>query len=367
MGGPPSELTREPNGNGNVHTGTSSNVYVRCVRACIACAWMGASSPSPFVRSLGAAIATACFTLCIFSDLSNQPTPPSAPTLRMAKHVCVGVDGSEIAHLAFQTALHLRKGDDTVSVVHVSDSAKSYLPYDLQPDYIKQTYEVILTGNVPSQKYNVDVVGKREGQSTKGAVCQYVNEGASSKVDLFVVGCAGRKGPKTDATVLGSTTDYSLRSAHCTSVIVNKHIVEFATAKERRPASFLVCVDGSKNSENAYKEAARLAHKGDKVVVVHIVEDEEEDGFGGLSNAEEVQAKFVEEHGCESFEFVEKVAGRPLAQQICDMAWDREVDFVVVGADGMTAFKEGRNQLGSVSEFVVKNAKCGGVVITEVL
>ena len=42
------------------------------------------------------------------------------------------------------------------------------------------------------------------------------------------------------------------------------------------------------------------------------------------------------------------------------------MDFVVVGADGMSAYLSGKKELGSVSDYVAKHAKMGAV-ITEVL
>lgn len=61
-------------------------------------------------------------------------------------------------------------------------------------------------------------------------------------VSLMVLGCAGRKGPKDDPTVLGSTADYSMRGARCSSAIVKP---KSAVPPRGTPVSYLACVDGS--------------------------------------------------------------------------------------------------------------------------
>ena len=62
----------------------------------------------------------------------------------MAKKITVGVDGSEIAHMAYQCAAYLRKPEDKIDVFHISTPGKDYLPYDLQPGYIKENYDNLL-------------------------------------------------------------------------------------------------------------------------------------------------------------------------------------------------------------------------------
>ena len=275
------------------------------------------------------------------------------------KTFCVGVDGSEIAHLAFQTALRLRKKEDDMNVFHIADTTKTYLPYDLEPDYIKDNYETLLIANVPADHRVVRIREKRQGQSTKGASCEYVNN-SEKKVDFFVVGCAGRKGPKQDPTILGTTTDYSLRAAHCSSIICKRRAEPTDGAATSK---FLVCVDESPNSEKAFDEATKLAKDTDELIVFHIFEDEVSDGT--QTTAEEVQAS-TRRRGPRTFASFKKSGGKPLGFTFASTHGTRGVDFIVVGADGMTAYRNGRSQLGSVSDYVVKSSKCD-VVVTEVL
>ena len=284
----------------------------------------------------------------------------------MSKKISVGVDGSEIAHMAFQTALFLRQPEDKIDVFHVSSPAKDYLPYDLQPDYIAENYDNMLIASVPSDRRSVSIFEKKDGQSTKGAVCEYINN-AEQKTDFLVVGCAGRKGPKSDPTILGSTTDYSLRQAHCSSIIIKKKMEKFATSDKRPKGKFMACVDGSDNSHKAYLETCRLAYETDDVVILYIYSAEAQTGHDdGESKADDITKKY-EEFGRGTVKIVQKVSGTTIGKQILSIAEEEEVDFVVVGADGMSAYLNGtKNPLGSVSDYIAKHAKMGAV-ITEVL
>lgn len=75
----------------------------------------------------------------------------------------------------------------------------------------------------------------------------------------------------SDATILGSMADYSLRGAHCSSIIV----------KNRKPPAkvhtFLACVDGSNRAHEGMEIAMSLAKKGDQVIVLHVEEEPLED------------------------------------------------------------------------------------------
>ena len=69
----------------------------------------------------------------------------------MSKKISVGVDGSEIAHMAFLCASYLRKPEDKLAVFHISSPDKDYLPYDLQPSYIAENYDNLLLSSIPKR------------------------------------------------------------------------------------------------------------------------------------------------------------------------------------------------------------------------
>jgi hypothetical protein len=68
----------------------------------------------------------------------------------------VGVDGSDIAHRAFNLGMRLRRPEDEIAVMHISDANKTYLPSDLKPEFIRNDYESTLIGSVPTSHVRVD-------------------------------------------------------------------------------------------------------------------------------------------------------------------------------------------------------------------
>lgn len=104
----------------------------------------------------------------------------------------VAVDGSPAAHLGFQVVMEsLLHTADRITVGHIFNKEKSYLPYDQQPEALNKTYETltISLGTRSSLLWE-----ERDGKtSTKE---QMVSMAAKAQSSLLVVGMHGRKGPK---------------------------------------------------------------------------------------------------------------------------------------------------------------------------
>lgn len=59
----------------------------------------------------------------------------------------VGVDGSEASHNAFEVVTQsLLKANDSLTVGHVFNKDKTYLPFNMQPETIRATYESLIIG-----------------------------------------------------------------------------------------------------------------------------------------------------------------------------------------------------------------------------
>jgi nucleotide-binding universal stress UspA family protein len=64
-----------------------------------------------------------------------------------AHNICVAVDGSEASHTAFEVVTQtLLTPKDQLLVAHVFNKDKTYLPFNMQPDNIRQTYESLISG-----------------------------------------------------------------------------------------------------------------------------------------------------------------------------------------------------------------------------
>lgn len=80
-----------------------------------------------------------------------------------------------------------------------------------------------------------------------------------------MVGFTGRKGPKEDPTILGSSADFSLRGARMPCCIVKRKVAP------RESHLFVVAVDGSERAHSGLQLTEQLAMPGDRIVIVHVV------------------------------------------------------------------------------------------------
>ena len=128
----------------------------------------------------------------------------------------VGIDGSEVSHTAFKVAraLMARRQGDKIEVLHICDRTKTFLPFDLQPDYIRRQYTMELLA-VPKEQCTVTTLAKTDDNSTvsptaKDLICKYTNDTTfpdgidgvptHDAPDVLVLGIVGRKGPKLNPT-----------------------------------------------------------------------------------------------------------------------------------------------------------------------
>jgi len=106
----------------------------------------------------------------------------------------VGVDGSDIAHQAFELVEHnlFKPDQDTLIVAHVYNKAKDYLSSKMLPENIKATYEAQVLKHGKRAKYIHQEL--QPGLTTKEHISQLAEKQEASYI---VVGWHGRKGPKS--------------------------------------------------------------------------------------------------------------------------------------------------------------------------
>lgn len=95
---------------------------------------------------------------------------------RSGLNFVVAVDGSSAARRAFDTAAALvvpRRGD-RLTVVHIGDPAKDYLPYEARPSAIETAFSTLCVSRFPSSAYRIVLHDKRAGQSTREAMMEVV-------------------------------------------------------------------------------------------------------------------------------------------------------------------------------------------------
>ena len=131
---------------------------------------------------------------------------------------------------------------------------------------------------------------------------------------------------------------------------------------------FVVGVDGSKSAHHAFVECLRVMDRVvDEIFVVHFYTRNQTPQESARS-AELIKqyTLALSEVGCRNSkaQLCEKQIGTSLGRALCDFAQENECGILGVGADGMKAFIEGNtaHQLGSVSDYCVRNAKCSVMV-----
>jgi len=138
-------------------------------------------------------------------------------------------------------------------------------------------------------------------------------------------------------------------------------------------SNILVAVDGSKESELAFKKGAAAAVRNNATLhLAHIIDNR---SFGSIEaydrtiadrtmkNSEELLAKYKQEAEAAGVENVNVIIeyGVPKVAIPKELAPKLNVDVIVCGATGLNAAE--RFIMGSVSERIVRTAKCDVLVV----
>jgi nucleotide-binding universal stress UspA family protein len=141
----------------------------------------------------------------------------------------------------------------------------------------------------------------------------------------------------------------------------------------------LVATDGSDPSVLAARRAAELLRAADHVTLLSVVSEipgDDAGGFEGSVYSPEEQESVWNAEMAEAAEELTRTAAAitnvridkrievgDVANTVCRVAEDLNVDVIVVGSHGRTGL--GRLFLGSVSEHVVRHAPCPVLVVRE--
>lgn len=173
---------------------------------------------------------------------------------------------------------------------------------------IQSQFEALCVTRFPKGTWKVDITERPAGADTKSTLLKRINEIAAN---MLVIGFTGRKGPKVrthaagadeprqpfaavparrvrpplpsplhtrpsaccftaprclqdDPTILGSSADYSLRSARMPCCIVKRKV------DPRARHTYVVAVDGSERSHSGVVLAEQVARPDDRIVIVHV-------------------------------------------------------------------------------------------------
>ena len=106
----------------------------------------------------------------------------------------IGVDGSAASEDCFQVVMNgLRRDCDKLTVGHVHDTRKDFLPWNQKPNYIREVYttKVVMLGEQGHYSAKEFMGGGEE--DTKSVLVDLAKE---NNATMVVCGMHGRKGPK---------------------------------------------------------------------------------------------------------------------------------------------------------------------------
>ena len=135
----------------------------------------------------------------------------------------------------------------------------------------------------------------------------------------------------------------------------------------------LVPVDGSNEARLAFEKAIEVAKRNRaQVIIAHIIDTrvlQTPTGFEGNFN-EEIQRQtenlfqeyrqYAQEHDFNDIDFVLEY-GSPKVYISKNIPKDYQIDLIMMGATGLNAVE--RLFIGSVSEYVIRNASCDVLVV----
>ena len=138
-------------------------------------------------------------------------------------------------------------------------------------------------------------------------------------------------------------------------------------------SKILVPVDGSNEARLAFEKAIEVAKRNRaQVIIAHIIDTrvlQTPTGFEGNFN-EEIQRQtenlfqeyrqYAQEHDFNDIDFVLEY-GSPKVYISKNIPKDYQIDLIMMGATGLNAVE--RLFIGSVSEYVIRNAHCDVLVV----
>jgi nucleotide-binding universal stress UspA family protein len=188
----------------------------------------------------------------------------------------VGIDGSATSALSLAVSLKLRHRHDTIQAIHsYYKDNQDTLPPDAKMSNVLEKAETKLRGAMPSERYyNLISAEREEGEVAKDHIVRFLRSlefGGQRAADFWVCGYTGNRNRhsaenKGNPSIMGSTSDITLRNIHMPVIIVKRDIAEIAKGR-----TFVVAVGSTEHSKQALEIILSLTLPRDKVIVVHVV------------------------------------------------------------------------------------------------
>ena len=298
----------------------------------------------------------------------------------------VCVDGSPASDLSFDVAMRMRKSRDKILIYHSFNlSEQASLNVHFQRDSIasKYTSMAMMNGVSANEADKIMLLRERaDGEDNKDSVLSLIAEydeelhgmpiGQSyylptKNVDFIVVGFTGSRGAEKAAsgpTVMGSTTNLTLRGISRPIVVAKAPLPPLGENGSSTSLLYVVAVDSSERSKKGLALIMTLVKPKDRVVCVHIAADTEGfQGDHGESDSKELEKFYRTELDLfgpaqSSLIKIPQANGKTRAQMIVEYVNDTcepRPDFLCISPRARVSQHE---ELGSVSDGIVMDAKC---------
>lgn len=266
----------------------------------------------------------------------------------------MGVDGSDASEVAFQTVLNgLRRPEDSIVVGNIHDTRKDFLPYNLKPTYIRETYtcKLLTLGDKGVFASRQFTPAPEDGKTTKTELWSMAED---QNATVIVTGMHGRKGPKSDPTVAGTTVRFLADNASFPIVIVKDLIVR--QKKSEGKYRFGVCFDTSSRSKNALRTVLAMMRPDDALTCIVVKEPAINENTVD-SSINSICAEFNVSH--QRIKRLERQPGESIYKciknyLIFESHEGNYIDFVAVGNNGANHNSNSDTTLGSVADAVIR-------------
>jgi nucleotide-binding universal stress UspA family protein len=242
---------------------------------------------------------------------------------------------------------------DHLIVIHVFDTTKTYLSPELRSDYIYQTTESQLLPYLSPGKYSLVWVPHEPSKTTRE---QLVETAQVQNATVMVVGFHGRRGPKEDATVMGSAVDHSLHRGNFNMIII-KNLIHRANVPHGS-LNWVVLTDGSAKAEQSFRTAVTMVRRDiDNVYVIH----------GRTSPSETLKTQYdsmIASSGIRGAYFDIDIKRSTFTEELIDFlnCWEVRVDFTVLGANG-SGRSASTGKIGSVANEIIKLVRTNILIV----
>mmetsp|Transcript_13801 Transcript_13801/g.22987 ORF Transcript_13801/g.22987 Transcript_13801/m.22987 type:complete len:242 (-) Transcript_13801:149-874(-) len=233
----------------------------------------------------------------------------------------------------------------------IGETQDTLQPAFWRPKALHSKYEIELLGRLPSRLYSL-VFEDRKGAPVVEMLKKAVDQKASETPlpgwpDIVVMGHHGRKGPKSQATTLGSTTDNALRFLKYPCLVV-KNLIPTG------PRTYIMAVNVNNVSKRGLDTLLTMVNPKDKLTLIHFAHSSELN-LPDKVRMKEYYEKELEESGPlqSKFEFVEYAGGVPITQAVVNYVnlEETEVDVFAIAP-------RATRDRSSITDFIVNNCEC---------